>query len=427
MAGHVQEIGGSAAFNAALGSRFLVAADFSAAWCGPCKAIAPIFAQLAAQHPQILFLKVDVDANRELAEQFKVTGIPSFVFFKNSVVLSRLQGADPAKLQAEIASLASHSPGRTTGGSGAPASTTPVVQPTTVRSAAPSSSPSTRGAANASDRKPTEWYVGGGSSGQAVIAPPPPSTSSSGEGGGGVRGLFDRAKELGAVNVAPGTAASASTSAMAGSTTAFGGHGRRVGYQPGPSPVMAPVVKQSVTVRIVFYENGFVVDDGPLRSMTDPAQRDFLDSIKKGIVPQEIATTHPNAEVDVDLDDRSGEAYVEKFRAFAGTGSRLVGPGLEAMASAAPPLPPQAPVPTASSATSVAVCHGMLQLPSGARQPFDATTVGELRYRAARAAGGVNCELMVRQGVKTVKLSDDGASLEGAGGANALVIVKLVA
>lgn len=94
-------------------------------------------------------------------------------------------------------------------------------------------------------------------------------------------------------------------------------------------------------VSIVFYKNGFVVNDGELRSFEDPANAAFLASINKGEVPAEIIAERgpgrrrgEEPEIEVDLSDKRTEEYVPPpYRAFGGAGS-AVGGGAAAPASA---------------------------------------------------------------------------------------------
>jgi len=80
----------------------LVIIDFSATWCGPCKAIAPVFAQLSHKYPNIVFLKVDVDEITQIADAAGVRGVPTFVFMKNAVKVESFSGADGNKLETTI-------------------------------------------------------------------------------------------------------------------------------------------------------------------------------------------------------------------------------------------------------------------------------------------------------------------------------------
>lgn len=71
-----------------------VVIDFFATWCGPCKHIAPKFEELSKIYPAITFLKVDVDEAQDLAEQFDVRAMPTFVFLRDGVQLHKIEGAD---------------------------------------------------------------------------------------------------------------------------------------------------------------------------------------------------------------------------------------------------------------------------------------------------------------------------------------------
>jgi thioredoxin 1 len=76
-----------------------VVVDFSAQWCGPCKKIAPDFEKIAARHANVCFCKIDVDENTETAEKYKITSMPTFLFFREGTLLETISGADLKKLQ----------------------------------------------------------------------------------------------------------------------------------------------------------------------------------------------------------------------------------------------------------------------------------------------------------------------------------------
>lgn len=85
----------------------LVLMDFHATWCGPCKQIAPKINQLAAQYPEVYFMKIDVEVCQETAGLYKVTAMPTFIFMKNAKTLERLQGANPVAIENKLDALVS--------------------------------------------------------------------------------------------------------------------------------------------------------------------------------------------------------------------------------------------------------------------------------------------------------------------------------
>ena len=84
-----------------MGSDKLVLLDFWAAWCGPCRMIAPVLDELAEENPDVKIVKVNVDENPELANQFQVMSIPALFVIKNGEVVAQSLGVKPkAQLQA---------------------------------------------------------------------------------------------------------------------------------------------------------------------------------------------------------------------------------------------------------------------------------------------------------------------------------------
>ncbi|CAD6892069.1 unnamed protein product [Tilletia controversa] len=115
-----KEIQSAAEFDRELGSAGskLVVVDFHATWCGPCHAIAPTFASLSTKHASgAVFLKVDVDNVKEIAQRYSIRAMPTFIFIKNRSVIETIKGADPSKLSSTVQKHASASAG-SFGGSG---------------------------------------------------------------------------------------------------------------------------------------------------------------------------------------------------------------------------------------------------------------------------------------------------------------------
>ena len=69
--------------------------DFFATWCGPCRMVAPILEEIAAENDNVKVCKIDVDQEPELAMQFKVSSIPLLVVMKDGQILSQALGAKP--------------------------------------------------------------------------------------------------------------------------------------------------------------------------------------------------------------------------------------------------------------------------------------------------------------------------------------------
>lgn len=68
---------------------------FTAAWCGPCKSLEPIFNEVAAEHPEMKTFVVDVDQHQDIAVKFGVRGIPTLMRVENGIVKLQKSGARP--------------------------------------------------------------------------------------------------------------------------------------------------------------------------------------------------------------------------------------------------------------------------------------------------------------------------------------------
>ncbi|MDA8393515.1 MAG: thioredoxin [Actinomycetota bacterium] len=80
--------------------------DFWAAWCGPCRMFAPIFEGASERHPDIVFAKVDTEAQPELAAAFEVQSIPTLAVIRERVMLHSQPGALPEQSLEQLISQA---------------------------------------------------------------------------------------------------------------------------------------------------------------------------------------------------------------------------------------------------------------------------------------------------------------------------------
>jgi len=82
-------------FEETISSSDIVLVDFWADWCGPCKRFGPIYEKSSEQHTEVVFAKLDTDANQQLSGQLGIEGIPTLMAFREGVMVFNQAGALP--------------------------------------------------------------------------------------------------------------------------------------------------------------------------------------------------------------------------------------------------------------------------------------------------------------------------------------------
>jgi thioredoxin 1 len=71
--------------------------DFWAPWCGPCRAVAPVLEEIAAEHTDLTIVKLNVDDNQQTAAKYKVLSIPTMILFKDGEAAKTIIGSYPKR------------------------------------------------------------------------------------------------------------------------------------------------------------------------------------------------------------------------------------------------------------------------------------------------------------------------------------------
>lgn len=94
-------------FREAINGDVPVVIDCYADWCGPCRIIAPRFAELSGQYTQVKFYKLNIDEQQDISNELQIRSIPAFFVFRNGNKTEELVGANPSALNALVATASS--------------------------------------------------------------------------------------------------------------------------------------------------------------------------------------------------------------------------------------------------------------------------------------------------------------------------------
>src|SRR3954468_12320517 len=87
-------------FNDTINTNDIVLVDWWAEWCGPCRSFAPVYEEASGKHPDIIFGKIDTEAQPELSAMARITSIPTIMAFRDGVLIFSQAGAlPPASLE----------------------------------------------------------------------------------------------------------------------------------------------------------------------------------------------------------------------------------------------------------------------------------------------------------------------------------------
>ena len=283
---------------------------------------------------------------------------------------------------------------------------------------------------SSSEEEGQTYYAGGSErSGQQIIGPNKKKKDLT-------KGIFEAAKSHGAQAVEDESRKAKGSNAFVGAGFTLGSNvdeSKQVGNSMSGSGSSADN-KQRTTTVIKFWQNGFSIDNGPLRDPKDPGNSDFMESIKRGEVPNEFRQFASGNEVHVNMEDHRNEEFVkpkDTVRAFTGAGHTLGSPTpgfvkQEESLRAPPPVVPSQPAFKVDESKPYTTIQ--IRLADGTRlvAKFNTdNTIGDIRNVVQNAKPGhSNFKLMTTFPNK--ELTNDGETIEEAKLKNAVIVQRII-
>ncbi|CAG5121776.1 unnamed protein product [Candidula unifasciata] len=279
---------------------------------------------------------------------------------------------------------------------------------------------------DSSDEEGQAYYAGGSDrSGQQILGPPKKKNADK-----LVDNLFKSAKEHGAEEKQDEEQLS-----LQAHRVAFGGAGYRLGETPEDTTVIAGAsqshAREQVYKKLKLWKSGFSIDNGPLRDYNDPENKQFLESVARGEVPQELVREARGGEVNLDMEDHRSEDYVKSkiaVKAFSGAGHMLGSPVPNVIKSAEPPAGDSS-APTLAVDETKPVTSVQLRLADGGRLVLKLNhshTIGDIRQHiVATNPQYAHSNFCLMTTFPNKELVDETLSLEEAKLLNAVIVQKM--
>uniref|UniRef100_A0A8C8R6F7 NSFL1 cofactor p47 n=1 Tax=Pelusios castaneus TaxID=367368 RepID=A0A8C8R6F7_9SAUR len=283
------------------------------------------------------------------------------------------------------------------------------------------------------DEEGQRFYAGGSErSGQQIVGPPRKKSPNE-----LVEDLFKGAKEHGAVAVDR----PAKSPGESSKPKPFAGGGYRLGAAPEEESAYVSGERrqhsgQDVHIVLKLWKTGFSLDSGDLRSYQDPANAQFLESIRRGEVPAELRRLARGGQVNLDMEDHRDEDFVKSkgaFRAFTGEGQKLGSTAPQVMGTSSPAQQAENEAKASSAITideSEPTTNIQIRLADGGRlvQKFNHShSIRDIRLfivDARPAMAATSFVLMTTFPNK--ELSDEDQTLKEANLLNAVIVQRLI-